>query len=186
MSGKKQKKLRKSVLKKRLKFAKIGFYVAAFVLLFGILAGLFTNINRYPDGDTATVTATIVSATAQTDMQEQENAVVSVVRYHLVGDFMYKDSNHRVTLDESYSTQAFADKKIGETREIVIDTKTFDELLKAPFNWTFIIFVIIGFIGIVITLLYAYRYSNIVPMFIQINKKSKEDVALDSVETTAQ
>lgn len=171
--SKSSKRVSRKVLKKRLNLAKIVFYIGAIVLVVGLILGLVTNIRRYPNGDRKMFEVTIVNSKQQTDIEEQENAVVSVVKYHLVGDATYKGSEHMITLDEAYSTKAFADSKIGEKRRIAVETNTFTEIQKKPFNWFFVIPVVTGIVLMFGTFLYAYRYSNVFPMFIRLPEKKR-------------
>ena len=156
------KRISRKVLMRNLRFMRMAFVFGFIVFIVGVLLVAISALNRYPKGDKQRFDVTVVSSREQTDVDEQRDAVVAVVRYHLVGDINYNNEEHMVVLNEAYASQTQANSKIGETRSVMVNLENFTEMTKKPFNWIYVIPCIAGVLLMIITFLYLYRYNNVV------------------------
>lgn len=156
------KRISRKVLMRNLRFMRMAFIFGFIMLVVGVIFVATAVFNCYPKGDKKRFDMTVVSSREQTDVEEQKDAVVAVVKYHLVGDINYNNEEHMVVLNEAYSSQAQANSKIGETRSVMVNLENFTEMTKKPFNWIYVIQCIMGVMIMIVTFLYLYRYNNVV------------------------
>ena len=181
--SKKRSKREKEVLQKKLNIAKYVFMLSIIVFIGSIIIGIVQNVNRIDtskaQGKAVTVEGIVRGVREQQDIEEQTNAVVTVTKYHLEVGVMYKDEERVAITDEAYSSREYAEKFIGETREITVDDKTFMGLPEKSFNYTFLIGIFIGVIGAICAFLYTYKYNGVTRKISIKHKVKDEDDSVD-------
>lgn len=179
--SKQSKEREKEVKQKKLNIAKGVFLLSAVLLVASIIIGIVTNSNRYDtsklQGKAVTVEGTVRGVREQQDVEEQTNAVVTMTRYHLEIGTMYKGEERIAITDEAYSSREYAEKFIGETREVTVDDVTFVGLAEKPVRYTFLIGIFAGLVGILGSLLYTYKLNGRTTIeskekFIKVKKES--------------
>ena len=145
--------------RKAQKISRIGMFVGVLILIGSIIFGIVRNVNRYESQDGSRVSemeGTVVGVREQKDVEEQENAVVTVTKYHLTVDINQNGTEKMVVSDESYSSYEHAEKFIGEKRTVSVD-ENLKAVTERPFEYWFLIGIGAGIICISGFFIYGLR-----------------------------
>lgn len=146
----------------QIKVSKTIAIIGAAIALAGAIVGLIVNANPYGDvkGNILTVESQIVGVNEQIDTEVQPSGSLSTTAYHLIAKYDCSGSEKSTVLHESYLKREFAEKHIGSTREITVDTADFSEIIKRDIDYSFVVLVGIGVVIAICGGLFTYYFSS--------------------------
>lgn len=136
----------------------ISAFIGLFIILCSIIIGIITNPSFFGKESLNHHKVTIVvnGVHEQDDTVNSGSGDVVSHMYHLLGKYDNKD----IVLIEAYPEEDMALSHLKEERVIHIDTNKMIEIVPQSINYLFIVFLIIGFMVLIVSFLGVYRYST--------------------------